>query len=103
MSVNEITTTDFSRFGNRERRMAKEILNAWENQGLPEGFYDEEVVIMFNTHSGCVFLTNSEFRVAMMNGDKLELWYNCAYCEEEGFLEDLEGFNIDTGYCKEHE
>ena len=26
----------------------------------------------------------------MMNGDKLETWYNCPYCGHEGFKEDME-------------
>ena len=88
--TNEITTTDLSKFGYREKEMARELLNAWHDQGLPEDFYDDEVTIMFNTHSGCVFLTNSEYQAAMMNGDKLESWYYCPICGHEGFKEDME-------------
>lgn len=86
----EITTTDLAKFGARERRMQAELLMAWDEQGLPDEFYDDEVTVMFNMYSGCVFLTNSDFQVAMMNEDKLEMFYNCPYCGHEGFLEEME-------------
>ena len=98
--MNEITTTDLSKFGHRERDMSEELLKAWRKQGLPDNFYDEDVTIMFNTHSGCVFLTNSEFDAAMMNGDTLEMWYNCPICGHEGFLEDMD--HGDDDECQEY-
>ena len=87
--TNDITTTDFARFGSRERRMAEELLRAWREQSLPEDFYKEEVTIMMNTHSGNVFLTNSNYQVAMMNGDKLETFYTDFETGEEGFKDEL--------------
>jgi len=86
----EITTTDFAQFGWREREMARKLLEAWQKEGLPEDFEDDEVTIMMNRNSGCVFLTNSMYQAAMMNGDKLETWYNCPYCGREGFKEDID-------------
>ncbi len=83
------TTTDLTKFGSRERKMAEELLKAWREQGLPEDFYEEEVTIMFNTHSGYVFLTNSEFQVAMLNDDKLESFYTDFETGEEGFKDEL--------------
>ena len=88
--MNDITTTDLSKFGSRERNMAEELLKAWREQDLPDDFYDDEVTIMMNANSGNVFLTNSEFQAAMMNDDKLETWYNCPYCGHEGFKEDMD-------------
>lgn len=93
--MKEITTTDLAKFGWRERKMAAELLTAMCEQGLPEDFIDDEVTIMLNTYSGYVFLTNSEFQVAMMNGDKLESWYTLPYSGEEGFKEDFEGRSKD--------
>ena len=87
--MNKITTTDFSRFGYRERRLAEKLLSAWNTQGLPENFDEEEVQIMMNMHSGNVFLTNTEYQVAMMNGDKLEMFYYDFETGEEGFWEEL--------------
>lgn len=84
-----ITTSDFSKFGYRERLMAEQLLNTWNERGLPEDFYEEEVSIVMNTKSGCVFLTNSEFQVAMMNGDRLESFYTDFETGEEGFKEEL--------------
>ena len=87
--MNEITTTDLSKFGYREIKLTAELLNAWIAQGLPEDFENEGVTVMFNTHSGNVFLTNSEFQVAMMNGDKLESFYTDFETGEESFKDEL--------------
>ena len=87
--MDKIITTDFSKFGYSERAMAEELLKAWREQGLPEDFDNDEVTIMFNTHSGNVFLTNSSCHVAMMNDDKLESFYTDFETGEEGFWEDL--------------
>jgi hypothetical protein len=103
----KITTTDLSRFGWRERRMAEELLRASREQGFPDDFEDDETTIMFNTHSGNVFFTNENFQIATMNGDKLESFYSCPYCGYEGFREDIiqhGGGNIEcTRYLKEME
>jgi len=69
--------------------MAEELLHAWNEGELPEDFQDDEVTIMMNMNSGYVFLTNSDFQVAMMNGDVLEMFYTDLETGEEGFLEDL--------------
>ena len=90
-----MTTTDLNKFGNRERAMAEELLRAWRKQGLPEDFYDDKVEIMMNTYSGNVFLTNSDYHVAMMNGDHLESFYTLSYNGHEGFLEDFENYKED--------
>lgn len=87
--MKDITTTDLAKFGNREKAMAGELLLAMEKQGLPEDFLDEEVTVMMNFNSGNVFLTNSEFQVAMMNGEKLESFYSCPNCGAEGFLDEV--------------
>ena len=85
----EVVTTDLSLFGFRERAELAILLNAWNIQGLPDGFYNDEVVPMFNRNSGNVFLTNSEYEVAMMNGNDLESFYVLPYSGIEGFYEDL--------------
>ena len=90
-----MTTTDLNEFGSREREMAEELLRAWRKQGLPEDFYDDKVEIMMNKFSGNVFLTNSDFQVAMMNGAHLESFYTLSYNGHEGFLEDFENYKED--------
>ena len=90
MSKNyEVTTTDLSDCGYRELAMLEELLKAMREQGLPDDFYDDEVVPMFNRNSGNVFITNSDYQVAMLNGDSLESWYFLSYHGNEGFLDEL--------------
>jgi hypothetical protein len=67
----------------------RDLINAMMDHGLPDDFNNDEVHPMFNRNSGNVFLTNSDYQVAMMNGDKLESFYSCPECGEEGFVEDL--------------
>jgi hypothetical protein len=95
----EILTTDLADFGARERKMLIDLMSAWEKQGLPDDFHTEEVMPMMNRNSGFVFLTNSEFQVAMLNGDNLEIWHSCINCGHEGFSEDCQ-INED-GECNE--
>ena len=100
--MTEITTTDFSKFGSRERHMAEELLRASRSQGFPENFDDDGITIMMNMHSGHVFFTNAEFQVAMMNGDTLETWHNCPICGHEGFAEDMtDNDHGEDGECLE--
>lgn len=81
------TTTDLKNFGFRELKMAAELLQAYcEN---PPEFMSDGVHLMMNTHSGYVFLTDEDFNVAMMNGDKLEQFLSCPECGAEGFAEEL--------------
>jgi len=97
---NEITTTDFSNFGWRERRMAANLLMASCEQGFPEEFEDDEVQIMFNTHSGNVFFTNAQCQTCLMNGDDLEMWWYTPYHGHEGFAEELAA-QVDTTWNAE--
>ena len=110
--MEEMTTTDLSKFGNREKAMAGELLNIMSEKGLPEDFYDDNVTVMMNMSAGNVFLTNSDFQVAMMNDDLLDSLYSCPECGHEGFLEDMEhgsddeecqGYLQDIGFEKESE
>jgi|ERR1700722_4841467 len=101
MKKQEIITTNLADFGYRERAILIELLQAWNSQGLPEDFYDEEVHPMFNRNSGYVFLTNSEFQTAMMNGDKLEMWHHCGNCGHEGFAEDCQLNDAGCNECTE--
>ncbi len=87
--MNEITTTDLAKFGSREKAMAAELLTALSNGKLPDDFNDDEVTVMMNMNSGNVFLTNSDYQVAMFNGESLESFYSCPECGCEGFADDL--------------
>ena len=87
--MNDPITSDLSRFGARERAMLADLLTAWNRDGLPDDFYDDEVHPVLNMDSGYVFLTNSDYQTAMMNGDTLESFYSTPYEGHEGFWEDL--------------
>lgn len=98
---NKITTTDLADFGDRELLKLELLLKACRTKGLPSDFNIDGIVPMFNTHSGNVFLTNSDFQVAMLNGYKLESFYNCPQCGHEGFLEDMD-HNEENKECQEY-
>lgn len=98
--MRDITTTDIAKFGNREKAMAAELLQVMTTKGLPEDFYNDEVTIMMNLNSGNVFLTNSEFQVAMMNGDALESWYSCPQCGHEGFKDSIDHHSMSDKDCQ---
>ena len=67
------------------------ILIAYNNEGLPHDFYDDEVQLAYNEDSGMVFLTNREYEVAVLNEElgELESWYYTPYAGHEGTLNDL--------------
>lgn len=87
--MTDFYTEDFSEFGHRERKLASELLIHWNKGNLPEDFDNDEVKFAFNKNSGYVFLTNSNYQVCMMNGDKIESFYSTPYEGHEGFFEDL--------------
>jgi hypothetical protein len=90
MKTQEITTTNFTDFGYREREILLELLSTWHRDGLPEDFNDSGVHPMMNKDSGHVFLTNEDYQVAMLNDYKLESFYTCFNCGYEGFAEDCQ-------------
>jgi len=66
-------TTDLLRFGIRERVQAIEILQAWNANGLPDGFEYDEVELAFDSYSGDVFLRNGSFQEVEVDGGRLEI------------------------------
>jgi len=87
-------TEDLADFGFREQEEAKDLFQAWRESGLPIDFENNGVKIAFNMNSGYVFLTNSEYQVAMCiegENNKLELqsFYSSPYEGREGFFDEL--------------
>lgn len=95
----DIVTSDLSRFGYRELKMAARLLAAFCDN--PPDFLGDGVTVMFNMHSGCVFLTDEDFNVGMMNGDRLEQFHSCPECGAEGFNEELPNNSCCNHYFKE--
>lgn len=83
--MQEAYTENLADFGARERAEAAKLLAS----PLPEGFNDDGVKLAFNRNSGYVFLVNSDYQCAMLNGDSLELFHSTPYDGHEGFLTDL--------------
>jgi hypothetical protein len=84
-----VNTRDLSQFGNRERQMAGELLNAYQDADRWEGENNlsDGVAVEFNTNSGNVFFVDDDLNVAMFNGsDKLEMFVSCRNCGSEGFV-----------------
>lgn len=88
-SSGDPTTTNLAAFGMSEIAELRDILTAWLDYGLPDDFYEDGVTPMLNRNSGNVFLTNSDYQVAMLADGRLESWYFTPYSGHEGFLEDL--------------
>jgi len=85
-----MNTNDLSEFGCRELEMAAKLLAGYINNPNVLGY---DIKLEFNLDNGSVFLVDGDYEVAMMNGDKLEIWYNCPECGWEGFLEDMDQDN----------
>jgi hypothetical protein len=95
-----VVTTDISQFGYIERKEAAMLLTAHQTENDDTEFFDSEGIhIMFNTQSGYVFLTNDNFQVAMMAGEKLVDFLTCPNCGNEGFKEEV---NSGEPCCKEY-
>jgi hypothetical protein len=86
------TTTDLANFGQLELKKLEILLTAYREQEIPLGFYMKEVVPMLNINSGCVFITNEDCQVLMLNDNNLEMWHSCPNCGYEGFNEQLESY-----------
>lgn len=97
----EVVTSDLSRFGYREKRLAAELLLAMCEQALPENFTDEDVTVAMNTHSGYVFLTNAEYESCLLRNGKLERWEWCPNCGTEGFKDEVADHGKDDPECQE--
>lgn len=85
-------TEDLNRIisqGADTRNKLRDLLDAWDKQGLPSDFYDYNVGIAYNTDSKKLFIVNDDGQVAMLNNGKLESWYYLPNDGHEGFLGEL--------------
>jgi len=84
-----VVTSDIGEFGFSELREAARLLSAYCDNPSAISLVGN-VRIFMNMDSGLVFLSDDDCNVAMMNRDKLEMFYSCPECGGEGFAEDLE-------------
>ena len=95
----DIVTADLSGFMYVELTEAIELLKAYREQRAD--FMGEGLTLNFNKNSGYVFLCDEDYNVAMLNGDKIEQWFNCPQCGHEGFKEDMQ-HGEDNKDCQEY-
>lgn len=90
---------DFSEFGYREIRIASKLLNAYlDSNDLDMPL--SGLKVGFNENSGYVFLMDEDYNTYMMNGDKLEQFYSCPNCGNEGFKEEFKDYTEDCKDCR---
>lgn len=84
------TISNLEKYGYREIIMAADLMKAYAEGKAPHWFYDDCVTVEFNPNSGCVFLTNSDCQVLMVdNNGNLYTWYYLGYHGNEGDIEML--------------
>jgi len=82
----ELVTADLSKFGHREIQEAVGLLQA--HLGSPLDCLGDGLTLNFNASSGCVFLSDEDLNVGMLNGHYLEQFFSCSECGKEGFIEE---------------
>ena len=106
MKYDNPVTSDLSKFGQRQLSEAGDILKAWSDNKLTrlasDYFDDDGVTVAFNTHSGKVFLTNSDYQVLVLEDEKLDLFIWCGHHGSEGTMEDL-AFDAGNGNVPEED
>lgn len=85
-----MNTRDLMDFGIKELRLAAKLLSVFKTAQDRTMRLGDKVTPEFNPDSGYVFLIDSNFNIAMLNGEELEDWLRCPQCECEGFVSDLE-------------
>ena len=73
-------TSDLTNLGSCELDIVGELLRAFRLEKDKTRFLGDEVQLLFNPYSGCVFLSDEDYNVAMMNGDLLEDFFSCPEC-----------------------
>lgn len=78
-----MNTRDLTKFGQRERVIAAQLLLAIGTDIDKTKFLSDDVSVEFNPNSGYVFLVDGNNNTAMMNDGKLEDYITCYNCGAE--------------------
>lgn len=91
---------DISGLGGRELRMIRDLLSVYVDGGKDKTrVLGTATSIGFNPNSGCVFLSDEYYNIAMECDGELHDFFSCPECGEEG----LEGdFDTSSRCCKEY-
>jgi hypothetical protein len=97
------TTTDLAKYGHRELDLASNLLGIFKTEKDRTKFFSHDGVrVFFNLYSTEVFLTNSEYDVAMVNEEGfLTDYMTCPECGYEGFEEDFKT-DLVSKCCKDY-
>jgi len=80
-----------------------ELLEMMAKQGLPKGFARTGVELKYNFDTKLVYLTNEYQQVALKNGDRLMMYYQCPECQDDRIISEAEdAYNSPfESFCKE--
>ena len=67
----------------------RDITKLLIRNGYPEYFYNDVVFWEFDTETERMYLMNDDDQICAINGDELELEYDCVVSEEVGFIDEL--------------
>ena len=95
-------TNDLKEFGYREKEIAADLLKTLNTEKDKTRFLEDDITIYFNMNSGNVFLMDSNYNVAMLNGDILDDWIVCPECGNEGFYSEFKEEFEDCECCQEY-
>lgn len=76
---------DESKFNLGQQREATRLRKAIKEQDLPDGFSSNGLHIRQEKLSHKVFISNSANQMCMLNEGKLEIYYQCPKCGNQGF------------------
>lgn len=82
-------TQDYSEFGQVEREEAGLLLATFGTSKDDTLFLENDISVEFNPNSGYVFLVDGDYNTAMMNDGRLENFFSCPNCGNEGMQSDF--------------
>lgn len=96
----KIITLDLSEFGGREKRMVRDLLNAYliPNKDKTKLFNGVSSIV-FNQYSGEILATDEDGRVAIESDGELHDYFSCPECGNEGIEQD---FDTSTRCCADY-
>lgn len=101
--MESVITVDYSKFGYRELEIAGKLLALYAENGVD--FLWNGLTVNFNVHSGCVFLSDEDLNVGVLNREETKIvqFYSCYECDYEGTqeqaLDDEKDFVTYGGFC----
>ncbi|MDP2207824.1 MAG: hypothetical protein Q8K98_03485 [Bacteroidota bacterium] len=80
---------DRSKFTSKQNSQAMKLEQAMRVQELPTGFSPDDVHIRREPKSGMVYISNKAQQMCMLNECRLEIYYRCPKCRNDGFKNTL--------------